>query len=149
MFSGYQFGGLVADTFAKSSNPIKVAFLKSIGKSEPEIYSIMKEFTSKANVDKWLRKGLPASTKGTSPDLMRMANERGAVEMGFTPHKADTFGNNLIQNDRIFRNTKMLPAPSPRIITPNTRGTPNKISNLYERGGDKGDVGGLRQIKKS
>ncbi len=147
MFSGYQFGGLVADTFAKSSNPVKVAFLKSIGKSEPEIYAIMKDYTTKANVSKFLRKALPESTKGTAPELMKMANERGSVEMGFSPAKSDTFGNNLVQNERIFKNTKMLPAPLKRIITPNTQGTPNKISNLYGRGGDKGDVGGIRQRK--
>lgn len=46
MFSGYQFGGIMADTFANASNPVKVAFLKSIGKAEPEIYQIMREYVS-------------------------------------------------------------------------------------------------------
>ncbi len=59
MFSGYQFGGIVADTFASASNPVKVAFLKSIGKSEPEIYQIMREFTTDAKIARELRKALP------------------------------------------------------------------------------------------
>ena len=42
-----------------------------------------------------------------------------------------------------------LPAPSERIITPNTQGTPNRISNLYKAGGDIGEVGGIRQRKKT
>lgn len=62
MFSGYQFGGILADTFGTASNPVKVAFLKSIGKTEPEIYAIMKEFVSKAELDKILRAKLPAPT---------------------------------------------------------------------------------------
>lgn len=62
MFSGYQFGGIVADTFANASNPVKVAYLKSIGKSEPEIYQIMKDFVKKSELDKLLRPKLEAST---------------------------------------------------------------------------------------
>ncbi len=62
MFSGYQFGGIVADTFGNASNPVKVAFLKSIGKTEPEIYQIMKDFVSKSELDKLLRPKLNAPT---------------------------------------------------------------------------------------
>ncbi len=62
MFSGYQFGGLMSDTFANVSNPVKVAYLKSIGKTEPEIYSIMKDFVSKAEADKLIRPKLNAPT---------------------------------------------------------------------------------------
>ena len=62
MFSGYQFGGIMADTFASASNPVKIAFLKSIGKSEPEIYAIMKEFVSKSEIDRLFRSKLKAPT---------------------------------------------------------------------------------------
>lgn len=56
MFSGYQFGGVVADTFASASNPVKVSFLKSIGKTEPEAYQIMKDYVSKAQFNReWLK----------------------------------------------------------------------------------------------
>lgn len=89
MFSGYQFGGLVADTFAKSSNPVKVAFLKSIGKTEPEIYSIMKEFTSKADVDKILRKALPGPSSINIPPT-----QDGKP---FTPNQV--FGNSTFKAD--------------------------------------------------
>lgn len=71
MFSGYQFGGIMADTFTNVSNPVKIAFLKSIGKSEPEIYSIMKQFTTDADIAKSMRQILPApgDTHATNPTL--------------------------------------------------------------------------------
>ncbi len=62
MFSGYQFGGMVADTFANASNPVKVAYLQSIGKTEPEIYQIMKDFVSKSEFDKIIRPKLSKPT---------------------------------------------------------------------------------------
>lgn len=117
MFSGYQFGGMLAETFANASNPVKVLFLKSIGKTEPEIYAIMKEYISEKEASRLLRAKLPA------PNL---------------------FGD-TITPARIQRQPKMLPAPSPRIIIPNKRGTPNRISNLYSPGGDQGAVGGIQQ----
>ncbi len=79
MFSGYQFGGIMADTFASASNPVKVAFLKSIGKSEPEIYAIMKQFTTDANIAKSMRQALPGAgeTTRTSPTLF--ATPKGKI----------------------------------------------------------------------
>lgn len=152
MFSGYQFGGIVADTFANASNPVKVAFLKSIGKTEPEIYAIMKEFTSDAEAAALSRQGLPApGGRNASPDLQRMQNAQGAVEMGYPQRPTtagDRFNNNINQNSKRLFNTKALPAPKPRIITPNTQGTPNKIGRYYGPGGDQGEVGGLRQRTK-
>ena len=150
MFSGYQFGGIVADTFASASNPVKVMYLKSIGKTQPEIYSIMKTFTSDAEARALSRQLLPAAGASgkTSPDLMRKQNMQGAVEMGY-PQRPTTpgerFNNNNKQNLNQLFNTKTLPAPEPRIITPNTQGTPNRMSKLYNSGGDKGEVGGMRQ----
>lgn len=62
MFSGYQFGGIAADTFANASNPVKISYLKSIGKTEPEIYQIMKDFVSKSELDKLIRPKLSSPT---------------------------------------------------------------------------------------
>jgi hypothetical protein len=62
-----------------------------------------------------------------------------------TPSPVDKFGNDITQNSRRLFNTPQLPYPGPRIITPNTQGTPNKIGNLYNAGGDLGEVGGMRQ----
>lgn len=151
MFSGYQFGGIVADTFASASNPVKVAFLKSIGKSEPEIYQIMREFTTDANIAKELRKGLSGPSKTSAPDLMKQQNKQGAVEMGF-PFRETTAGEKFVnttnQNTKRLFNTKQLPAPEPRTIVPNTQGTPNRLNKLYNAGGDAGEVGGMRQRVK-
>ncbi len=77
MFSGYQFGGIMADTFANASNPVKIAFLKSIGKSEPEIYSIMKQFTSDANVAKGMRQALPGAGETTAANPTLFVTPKG------------------------------------------------------------------------
>ncbi len=149
MFSGYQFGGLVADTFASASNPVKMAFLESIGKTPPEIYAVMKQYTSEAEARALSRQALPAPGGGTaSPDLQRQQNAQGAVEMGFPYRKttpSEIFNNNTAQNSKKVLNTGLLAAPEPRIITPNTQGTPNRLSTLYGPGGDQGEVGGMRQ----
>lgn len=54
MFNGYQFGGLMSDTFMSIPNPVKISYLKSIGKTTPEIYQIMKEFVSDAEAKRLL-----------------------------------------------------------------------------------------------
>lgn len=149
MFSGYQFGGVVADTFAGASNPVKIAYLKSIGKTTPEIYSIMKNYVSEAEAARLVRVLLPeAAGNTTAPDLMKMQNKGGAVEMGY-PFRETTakekVANDILQNSRRLFNTKELPAPEARIVTPNTQGTPNRIDSLYNAGGDLGETGGMRQ----
>jgi hypothetical protein len=45
--------------------------------------------------------------------------------------------NDFKQNMRIAGNTKSLPAPASRIITPNTQGTPNPVGTPYKAGGNK------------
>lgn len=151
MFSGYQFGGIVADTFASASNPVKVAYLKSIGKSEPEIYEIMREFVSDTKAKVLSRLKLQAPGESTVPNLAKMQNKQGAVEMGF-PFRETTpgekFNNDILQNSKRLFNTKQLPIPEPRVIVPNTQGTPNRLSKLYGPGGDQGEVGGMRQRTK-
>lgn len=147
MFSGYQFGGMMADTFNNASNPVKIAFLKNIGKTPPEIYGIMRQYVTEAEALRLTRPLLPAGSR-TDAALQNLKNEWGAIEMkGPAPLPADTFGNNLNQNLKILNNTKQLPSPSERIITPNTQGTPNPVGAPYKAGGDQGDVGGLRQRK--
>ncbi len=79
MFSGYQFGGIMADTFAGASNPVKISFLKSIGKSEPEIYAIMKQFASDAEIAKGMRKSLPAPGDTTAASPTLFATPKGKI----------------------------------------------------------------------
>ncbi len=98
MFSGYQFGGIVADTFANASNPVKVAFLKSIGKSEPEIYQIMKEFTSKADLDRILRPKLNAPTT-----IFQGPTQAGKP---FTPNSTGFKTTPTVETKRIFKGKK-------------------------------------------
>ncbi len=147
MFSGYQFGGIVADTFANVSNPVKVAFLKSVGKTEPEIYAIMREYVGDQKAKSLARMALTGPSANTSPDLSKVQNAYGAVEMGSPTTQSNTFMNNVNQNSRKLFNTPQIAAPSSRIITPNTQGTPNRIGRFYEAGGAKGEVGGIRQRK--
>lgn len=141
MFSGYSFGGLVSDTFAKAPNPVKIAFLKDIGKTEPEIYAVMKEFVSDSEA-KRMAMVTPRLKSGSKIDigLQNLKNKIGAIEMGSPTSKSNTFANNINQNARILSNTPQLTAPSDRIITPNTQGTPN-----FRATGSSGDVGGMRQ----
>lgn len=129
MFSGYQFGGIVADTFANASNPVKVAFLKSIGKTEPEIYSIMKEFTSDANISKELRKALPAGN-AVDAGLSKVQNAEGAIEMGHAIHEPNKFNNDMTHNLQRENNTQRLPSPSTIYKGPtqdNIPYTPNRL----------------------
>jgi len=144
MFSGYQFGGMVADTFNNASNPVKISFLKSIGKTTPEIYGIMRQYVTEQEAARLLRPLLPAGSK-VDAAMQGIKNEWGAIEMGYTPTPANTFGNDFLQNTKILNNTKQLPAPSPRTVVPNTQGTPNQLGAPYSPGGNKGDVGGMRQ----
>lgn len=89
---------------------------------------------------------LPAPGKEVAPELATLANNRGAVEMGAPKSKpVNKFENDMIQNMRIFQNTKMLPAPTERIITPNTGGTPNILGRPYSPGGESPAIGGTRQ----
>ncbi len=64
MFSGYQFGGIAADTFAALPNPVKVAYLNSIGKTQPEIYGIMKNYVTDAEAAASSRLKLPTPQSG-------------------------------------------------------------------------------------
>jgi len=147
MFSGYQFGGLMADTFAKAPNPIKVAYLKSIGKTQPEVYNIMKTYVADAEA-KRMSLAIPRLASGSKIDagLQNLKNELGAIEMGAPKTApANTVGNDITQNSRRLFNTKQLPAPAERIITPNTQGTPNQLNATYAPGGNQGAVGGQYQ----
>lgn len=65
MFSGFQFGGMVADTFAKAPNPVKIAFLKNIGKTEPEIYQIMKDYVSAKEIQRLMTPRLGPGNQST------------------------------------------------------------------------------------
>lgn len=145
MFNGYQFGGIMADTFASIPNPVKVSYLRSIGKQVPEIYNIMTEFVSKEEAARLIR---PLLNPGSKVDAawQGLKNERGAVEMGYTPKPADAVSNKFNQNSIWLNNIKMIGAPSPRIITPNKRGTPNPYGRPYPAGGEAGPIGGISQI---
>jgi len=156
---GYQAGGVIDDMIMSANNPLKIKILQGIGKTEPEIYQIMKGLVdaknpiSRAEISRILQETprLPAgdaSKLKLNMDIQSKTNAKGAIEMGY-PQRPTTpgerFNNNNKQNlNRLF-NTKTLPAPEPRIITPNTQGTPNRMSKLYNSGGDKGEVGGMIQ----
>lgn len=137
MFSGYQFGGIMADTFANASNPVKVAFLKSIGKTEPEIYQIMREYVSDKEAQRLILK----------TPLLNAGNPLTAnyPVIPLNPPKgspSNTFLNNFNLSNQQLMNTPQLPAPEPRIITPNTQGTPNPVTAPYP---SNKEVGGMRQ----
>ncbi len=130
MFSGYQFGGIMADTFNSASNPVKVAYLKSIGKTEPEIYAIMKNFTSEANVARELRKALPAGDE-ISRGISRAQNEKGAIELGARPYEPNKFNNDMTQNLRKENNTLRLPASETTYRGPHQEGIPYTPNRLF------------------
>jgi len=147
-FGGYHAGGIAVDAFRNASNPIKAAYLKSIQKTEPEIFKIFKDYVIKdESVEGFnkLMQNRPQLKGGSKLDaeLQKFKNQMGSIEMGYHPSKVNKIGNDFQQNQSIFRNTKALPAPEPRIIVPNNEGTPNQ-GVVY-----KGDtqVGGLRQRK--
>lgn len=147
--SGYQFGGLASNTFINMSNPVKAAYLKSIKIPPSEARAIMKMFVSDAKAERLLRQSsgriLGGPSKTTAPDLMKMQNETGAVEMGYTPKPttaAQRMANDMTQNTRFLNSTKQLPAPAPRTIVPNTQGTPNQPGVDY---GTNREPGGMYQ----
>jgi len=148
MFGGYQLGGIFVEGFMNASNPIKAAVLRELQVTEPAAFNALRAYIGDQEAARLIRVQLPGASKTTAPDLMKMQNANGAVEMNYTP-KATTpgekMGNDFTQNTRLFGNTPMLPAPAERTIVPNTQGTPNITSGTYSSGGDQGQVGGLRQ----
>ncbi len=87
MFSGYQFGGIVADTFASLPNPVKVAYLNSIKMKPPQIYQVMKNYVSDAEAAALSRMALP------EPTTIYM----GPTQKGksYTPATTDTSANTV------------------------------------------------------
>lgn len=65
-----------------------------------------------------------------------------AIPMGAPAMQApNKFANDIQQNATILNNTPQLPAPEPRLIVPNTQGTPNQPGVDY----GTPEVGGMRQ----
>lgn len=69
---------------------------------------------------------------------------------GAIPLRAETrAGSSLVTNTnadaRTMNKTLRLPAPTPRIITPNTQGTPNPLGRAYTAGGETARIGGMQQ----
>lgn len=135
MFNGYQFGGLMSDTFMSIPNPVKISYLKSIGKTAPEIYQIMREYVSDAQARRMVTPLLKAGEK--------LKANYPVIPLGpYNSGPANTFANDFTQNTRVFGNTKMIGAPESRIIPPNTQGTPNQPIAPYP---SNPEVGGMRQ----
>ncbi len=151
MFSGYQFGGIMADTFANASNPVKITFLKSIGKSEPEIYAIMKDFASEAELAKSLRPLIENKTGGQKvreSGVNVVPGGQKPIPMMYPTSEANPVFNNFVQNTRPNA-IKYIQAPSPRTITPNTMGTPNSAMggvNQTTPGGLRSRSGGIERV---
>ncbi len=147
--AGYHLGGVLFDSFERLPNPLKAYYLKSIEKTQPEIFSAFKQYLGDQEAVKLLRLKLPEPNSKIAPDLMNKQNIFGGVEMGpkaskpITPR--ETMANDFTQNSRRLFNSKQLPAPSERTIIPNTQGTPNPTSGTYSPGGDQGEIGGMRQ----
>ncbi len=143
-FGGYHAGGMAMDSFMNASNPVKAAYLKEVQAIEPEIFNAIREYIGDQQVARLMRLQLPAPSSKVSPELMKMQNKQGAVEMGYTPKKitpGQSMVNDFNQNKRIFGNTPLLSAPTNRTIVPNTQGTPNQ-PGVYP---GTPEVGGMRQ----
>ena len=147
MFGGYQLGGMFMDTFMNMSNPVKSAFLKSISKTQPEAFNAIREYIGDQQFNRLMknRAQLPAGSKIDS-NLQNLKDEFGAIPMGpkrMTP--SNKIANDVIQNKNRLFNTGQLPAPSERMITPNTQGTPNILGRPYTAGGESERIGGMSQ----
>lgn len=133
--------------FENASSPIKVKILKDMKISEPKVFQDFKKYIIESKNAKESRLLLKEAGV-TDKEIQKLVNEKGAIPMnppaskGVTP--GERIANDFKQNSRIFGNTKALPAPVPRIITPNKQGTPNPIGRPYSPK-EKGDVGGMRQ----
>lgn len=131
-------------------------FLKKLFSSKSFLAKSAKTFSKKeaipfinAKMDVVPQPRLPAPGKEVAPELATLANNRGAVEMGARQSRpVNKFENDMIQNMRIFQNTKMLPAPTERMIIPNTGGTPNILGRPYSPGGEAPNIGGLRIFRR-
>jgi len=94
MFSGYQFGGIAADTFANMSNPVKLAYLRSIGKTQPEIYIIMKEYVGAKQTERLLRNALPVGNPApVLPNNMGTPNRSQPIFTGGMTQRINPQGN--------------------------------------------------------
>lgn len=148
---GYHMGGTMAGLFENMSNPVKKAYLDSIEHTSPEVFRIFSDYikTTDANLYKIL--ALPAPK--TPGEMIRQTGVNTipnrfdkTIEMGAPTPKPITQGermaNDAKQNSRFLNSTKQLPAPEPRMITPNTQGTPNQPGIDY---GTNREPGGMYQ----
>jgi hypothetical protein len=148
-FGGYHAGGMAMDSFLNASNPVKTAYLKQVQATEPEIFNAIKEYIGEKQAEVILRGKTPSmllsAPKATvAPELSKLQNQFGSVEMGYTPRPitpGQSMANDVTQNTRALRNTPQLPAPAERTIVPNTQGTPNQPGVSY----GTPEVGGMRQ----
>lgn len=56
-FGGYHAGALAMDTFINASNPVKTAYLRSIEKTQPEIFQAFKDYFGENNITKLMLSG--------------------------------------------------------------------------------------------
>jgi hypothetical protein len=127
-------GGEVASRMLTNysiASPMNRYLLRDLEMRDPESYKAVMEWIKQQGVDREGRLLL-----GQGPTIL------GAEKTKSTP--ANVFGNDITQNSQILNNTKALPAPTEKIITPNTQGTPNQPGVPYSPN-NVPDVGGMRQ----
>jgi hypothetical protein len=152
------------DLFDSMSNPFKKKALEEMKVAEPEVFKEFEKYIrgSRSAQEARLLLGDGSSTlrpkakadtatkQKVGAILQELQNEKGAIPLNqyYKPlTEGEKIANDFKQNMRVAGNTKALPAPAPRMITPNTQGTPNPLSRAYNGKGEKGDVGGMRQRK--
>lgn len=126
-------GEVVSRMLASNSiaSPVNRWLIKDLQARDPEAYVKVIEWIKQQSFDK----------EG------RLMISEGAIPMGTSAGEniePNVFFNDFKQNSNILNNTKQLPAPEERIITPNTQGTPNQPGVPYSPSTVDG-VGGMRQ----
>lgn len=131
---------------ANVSNPIKRLMLRNLEAKDPEAYIRTVEWLRKQKLDSETRlllpapRSIPMGGKDIKGNIVSPSGSKVATPLDFS----GATENNIRQGLQQKKNTLLLPAPSNRIITPNTQGTPNPLGRAY-KAQEIGDVGGTRQ----
>ncbi len=145
--AGYLGGDLIANMMIRNeiSGPVQRLILGRLETSEPAAYKATIKWMEEQGIARDARLALPAplsaSEKIKTTGVNTLPKGNNPIPMMYPTSEANPLFNNFQQNNRRAANMKFLPAPSERIVTPNTTGTPNPMTL---GGVDQTTIGGVR-----
>ena len=105
----------------------------------------MKSFKKAASILEDIPPNARLPKTNTKIDYTLPRLNAGPIPMGHATTKGSILVTNANADTRTINKTLRLPAPSERMIIPNTQGTPNILGRPYTAGGEPARIGGMQQ----